>query len=268
MIKKILALAKKDLFCETSYRLAFFLPLIGVLVSLLTFYFIDRMFGQRMTPHLEEFRVRYFPYVLVSMALFSYIGVGIHSFAGRLRAEQTQGTLEALLATPTPLPVLLAGMGLSNLIVATLHAAVYFVFGAFLFGIDFSAANLPAALTILLLTILSFSGLGILSASVIMVFKKGNPVEWILNSLEGLVGGVYFPVSVLPGVLQVVSRFLPITYAVRGMELAVFRGYSLLQLKTEIGALCLFTVFFLPLSLWTFRSSLDRARREGTLSQY
>jgi len=268
MIKKVIALAKKDLLSETSYTLAFFLPLIGVLVSLLTFYFIDQMFGQKMTPHLEEFNVRYFPYVLVSMAMFSYIGVGIHSFAGRLRTEQLQGTLEALLATPTPLPVLLLGMGLSNLIVATLHAAIYFVLGAFLFHIDFSAANLPAALVILILTVLSFSGLGILSACFIMVFKKGNPVEWILNSLEGIVGGVYFPVSVLPGFLQILSKFLPITYAIRGMELAVFRGYSILQLKGEIGALLVFVGAFLPLSCWAFQRALNKARRDGTLSQY
>jgi ABC-2 type transport system permease protein len=41
-------------------------------------------------------------------------------------------------------------------------------------------------------------GLGIISAAFIMRFKKGNPVTWMVATASELLGGVYFPIDVLP----------------------------------------------------------------------
>jgi ABC-2 type transport system permease protein len=145
---------------------------------------------------------------------------------------------------------------------------IYIILGIFLFHIDFSRINLLSAFVVFILSIASFSGLGIISASFIMVFKRGNPVGWIINSLEGLLCGVYFPIAVLPGWLQLVAKFFPITYAIRAIQLSVYRGYSLMQLKVEIGFLLLFSIILLPLSLILFKYSLRKARQEGSLGQY
>ena len=201
-MRKIYALLKKDLLIEASYKIAFLFNIFSVAASVLTYFFIDRLFGHRMTSHLEEFGVNYFSYVLLSMAFFSYIGVGIGSFSSRIRSEQLQGTLESLLLTPTNVAIILLSMGLWNLIFATFDVFIYIMLGIFLFGIDFSNINIMSSFVILILTVISFSSLGILSASCIIILKKGNPVAWVINTFEGLLGGVYFPVSVLPAALQ------------------------------------------------------------------
>ena len=121
---------------------------------------------------------------------------------------------------------------------------------------------------ILLLTITSFSGLGILSASFVITFKRGTPLDWVISNVEGLISGVYFPITVLPGWLQFMAKFFPITYAIRAVELAVYRGYSLLQLRKEIAFLFLFSLLLLPLSLAVFKYALRRARMDGSLTQY
>ncbi len=46
---------------------------------------------------------------------------------------------------------------------------IFLLLGVFLFGVNMSDANLFAAMIILILTIICFSGLGIISASFIMV---------------------------------------------------------------------------------------------------
>ena len=145
---------------------------------------------------------------------------------------------------------------------------IYIALGVFLFKINFANVNILSALVILFLTIISFSGLGILSASFIMVFKRGNPVGWIINSLEGLIGGVYFPITVMPGWLQFLAKFLPISYAIRAAELAVYQGYAVSRLTKEIGFLLLFSLFLLPLSFASFKVALKKARRQGSLAQY
>ncbi|MBU4305383.1 MAG: ABC transporter permease [Candidatus Omnitrophica bacterium] len=268
MLRKITAQIKKDFLIETSYKFAFLFNIFSVLASILTYFFIDKLFGHKVTEHLEEFGVSYFSYVLLSMAFFSYIGVGLGSFSSRIRGEQLQGTLESLLLTPTKISILLAGMALWNLIIATFDILIYLVLGIFIFKINFSNINILSTTIILILTMASFSCLGIISASFILIFKRGNPVGWIINTIEGLLGGVYFPVTVMPGFLQTAARFFPITYAIRAIELAVYRGYSLPELKSELIFLCLFCLVLTPLSGYTFKYALKKARRQGSLLQY
>lgn len=268
MLKKPLAFIKKDFLIESSYKLSFIFRIFGVLVSILTYFFIDKLFGQRIVGHLEEFGVNYFSYVLLSMAFFSYIGVGLGSFSSRIRLEQMQGTLEALLLTPAKVSTILFSLTLWNFLFASLDLAIYIGLGIFLFKISFANVNILSTLVILFLTIISFSGLGILSASFIMVFKRGNPVGWVINSLGGLIGGVYFPITVMPACLQFLAKFFPITYAIRAVELAVYKGYAMNQLTKEIGFLLLFSSLLLPLSFASFKFALKKARRQGSLAQY
>jgi len=268
MLKKSLAFIKKDFLIESSYKLSFIFRIFGVLVSILTYFFIDRLFGHRIVGHLQQFGVNYFSYVLLSMAFFSYIGVGLGSFSNRIRFEQMQGTLEALLLTPTKVSIILFSLALWNLLFATIDMALYIILGRLLFKISFANVNILSALVILFLTIISFSSLGILSASFIMVFKRGNPVGWIINNLEGLIGGVYFPITIMPLWLQYIAHFFPITYAIRAVQLAVYRGYSLGQLQNEWVFLLLFSIILLPLSFSSFRYSLRKARQQGSLIQY
>ena len=268
MLKKPFAFLKKDFLAESSYSLAFLFNFAGILTSILGYFFINKMFGSQIVPHLEEFGVNYFSYVLLSMAFFGYIGVGLGAFSERIRAEQVQGTLESVLLSPTGIPTILFSLALWNLVLATLDMAAYILFAVFLFKIDFTGINILSAFVVFLLTVISFSSLGILSACFIMVFKRGNPFSWLVASLEGLIGGVYFPITVLPGWMQSLSQFFPITYAVRAIELAVYKGYGVAQLSKEICFLLAFSALLLPMSLAAFRYSIKKARRDGTLSQY
>ena len=268
MLKQILSSLKKDFLIESSYRFSFLYNIFGVILNVLSFFYIDKLFGNKITPNLQEFGVNYFPYVLVSIAFFSYIGVGLGSFSDRIRNEQMQGTLEAIMLTPANIYTILFSLTLWNLILATIDMVIYAVLGIFLFKINFTNINLLSTLAVLILTIITFSGLGIISASFIIIFKRGNPAGWIVAGLEGLICGVYFPVNVLPAGLQFLAKCFPVTYAIKAIELAVYKGYSLLQLTHEITFLLLFSFLLIPLSLFSFKHSIQKARKDGSLGQY
>lgn len=268
MIRKSLAFLKKDFLRESSYRLSFLSGIFTVLVSVTSYFFIDQLFGQKMVSHLEEFGVNYFSYVLLSMAFFSYVGLGLNSFSSQIQSEQTQGTLEAILLSPTKISTILFSLALWNLINATIELIIYIILGIYLFHIDFSRVHLLSALIVLFLTIASFSSLGILSASFLLAFKRGNPLDWIISNVEGLISGVYFPIGILPAGLQFIAKFFPITYAIRAIELAVYKNYSPLQLIPEIIFLLSFSLLLLPLSFSAFKYSIKKARQDGSLGQY
>ncbi|MBI4350417.1 MAG: ABC transporter permease [Elusimicrobia bacterium] len=264
----IAAFIRRDFLTERSYRLSFALGALATLANLAVFYFIGKLFGGSLAAELEPYGSGYFAYVFTAQAFFGYIGTGAGSYAGRLRLEQTQGTLEAALSTPLGILPFLAALSAWNFIFATFELLVYALAGIFIFKLDFSAANWPAASLVFLLSAACFAALGILSSCFVVLFKRGNPLAWVLNNFEGLLGGVYFPVAVLPGWLLAVSNLLPVTYAVRAFQLAVHRGAGLSQLKDDLLILLIFDLVLLPASAWLFSLSVKRARRTGTLGEY
>jgi ABC-2 type transport system permease protein len=267
-LRKPLAFLKRDLSLMLSYRLSFFLQFFGIFFSVLMFFFIARLFGQAATPYLAAYGGDYFSFVLVGIAFSGYLGVAMGSFSGSIRQGQMMGTLEVMLVTPTRLSTILISSSLWSFAFTSLRIVVYLVVGALVFGVNLSQANWLAALLIQFLTILTFGSLGIVSASFIMAFKQGNPLNMVLGTASSLLGGVYYPITVLPLWLQPFSHLLPITYSLRAMRLAVLQGYSLSALAPDLLALVLFAVVLFPLSLVAFRLAVRKAKLDGSLTQF
>jgi ABC-2 type transport system permease protein len=101
-----------------------------------------------------------------------------------------------------------------------------------------------------------------------MVIKKGDPVTWIFTSLSWLLGGVIYPITILPDWLQKFSYLLPITHSLEGMRLALLKGLSTNDLLPHILALTLFSVVLLPISVGLFGYGVKRAKIEGSLTHY
>ncbi|MBI4802494.1 MAG: ABC transporter permease [Elusimicrobia bacterium] len=268
MFRQFCAFIKKDFLLEKSYKVSFALGVLATFSGILVFYFTDKLFGRRLTPYLAEFGTGYFAYVFTAGAFFGYIGTGASSYSERLRVEQLQGTLEAQLSAPVSPAVFLISLSAWNFIFASFELLIYALAGLFVFRLDFSNANLPSVSVVFLLSSVSFAALGILSSCFVLLFKRGNPAAWVLNNFEGLLGGVYFPVAVLPAWLQWASKLLPVTYAVRAFELALHKGDGLYELRAELAVLFLFTAALAPVSVWAFGKALERARRRGTLGGY
>lgn len=265
---KAIAFIRRDFSCELSYGFSFAWQILGILFSLTMFYFIARLFGPSALPYLAGHQVDYFPFLLVGIAFQTYAGTAMGAFSGAIAEGRITGTLEAMLVTPTPVVQILIYSSLWRFIEASRDVLVYLLLGAALFQVDFGNASLLSASVILVLTILSFSCLGILSASFSLVFKRGNPIAFAMGTVSTLLGGVYYPVSVLPDVLQTVSYLLPLTYTLRGMRHAVLEGYSVPQLLPDIAALLALLVVTLPLSLYGLRLAVRRAKADGTLLRY
>jgi ABC-2 type transport system permease protein len=258
----------RDFKLQVSYRLAFLLQSFGILFSVASFYFVALLFGEAAAPHLQEYGGDYFAFVLVGIAFMRYQSVAMSTFATTIRRGQMMGTLEAMLVTPTRLSTVLVSSSLWNFAFTSLQVLIYLLLGAFLFGADLRQTNLVAAMVIQVLTILAFSGIGILSASFTMVFKRGDPINFLFSSVSTLLGGVLYPVTVLPGWLQPVSYLIPLTYSLRAMRRAILIGDSLSALSPDVLALSLFAAVLLPMSFVAFRYAVKRAKIEGSLTQY
>ena len=253
---------------QVSYRLSFLLQFFGIFFSVTTFFFVSKLLGKAVNPYLTSYGGDYFSYVLIGIAFSGFLGTGLGTFSSTISSAQSQGTLEAMLVTPTRLAAIVTFSSLWSFLFTAFNVFIYLLFGALFFNLNLSKANVLAATIILFLTIIIFSGIGIVSASFIMVLKRGDPINWLFGSFSSLLGGTYFPITVLPAWLQKASYFIPLFYALRAMRHAVLQGYTFLMLGKDITILCIFAICILPISLFCFRFAVKRAKIEGSLVTY
>ena len=263
-----LSFLRRDFKIQISYRFGFFFQFVGVLVSLPSFYFLSLLVGQRVTPLLEAYGGDYFAFVLVGIAFMGYQNVALNSFAQTVRSGQMMGTLEAMLMTPYRLSTILVSSSLWSLVLTSLQVFLYLLLGITLFGFRIDRLNLAGAFLTQVLTILAFSGVGILSASFVIVFKQETPINFLYATISGLLAGVLYPVEVLPGWLQRLSSLLPLTYSLRAMRKAILLGNSLVEMSIDLLILGLFACVLLPLGFYAFRYAVHRAKIDGTLTQF
>lgn len=267
-LEKLLAFLVRDARQDISYRVSFFFQFFSIGVAVAVFYFASRLLGSVTLPFLQPYGGNLFAFILIGIAFLGYFDLGLSSFGGNLRAAQAMGTLEAMLTSPTHVFLIITASSLWNYALTTIRVICYLVLGGLALGLDLGRANLLAAVFTLMLTIFAFSGIGIWAASFIMVLKRGEPVTWLFSSASTLLGGVYFPTTVLPPSLQLLSALFPITYALHAMRLALLQGAPLQALWPDLIALAVFGVVLLPSSLIAFRFAVNWAKADGSLTHF
>lgn len=263
-MRKAFAFLKRDFFIEISYRFNFLLSAVGIVFSVAIFYFMGKIVDPS---YVQEAAGDYFSFALVGMAMAMFLRTGLGSFAESMREEQMMGTLEAMMSTPTSLTTIILSSALWRFLFTSISVLAYLLAGM-AFGVSFAGADHLAALLLLVLTILSYAALGIISASFIIVFKRGDPINWVVSSLSILLGGVFYPYSVLPGWMQFFSKLLPVTWSLDGMRGALLKGESFHALRGDFLALGIIAAVLLPLALGLFGLAVTYARRIGTLVKY
>src|SRR5881628_945517 len=142
--------------------------------------------------------------------------------------------------------------------ITLIEVIAYLVVGRLFFGVVIHLGSLPPALLIIALTVLAFSGVGILSAAFVLYLKRGDPITYLVASGSALVGGVFYPPEDMPAWLGGWSRLLPITYALRALRRALLRGVGLSELWPEVRALLIFVAVLLPLGVLAFRFAVRK----------
>ena len=265
---KIMAFLKKDFLIMVSYRFNLLIQFAKIFISLLMFYFIGETFGGAISPYLGRYGGNYFAYVLVGSAVSTFASVGLEALAGEVRAAQVEGTLEALLSTPTSIYTILIGNSLWSFIEAFIESLLLVIIGVVFLTLQVSLAGAFGTLLILALTLAAFLSIGMLSASFVMIFKQGNPIPFIFGSSSYFLGGMIFPVEVLPQPLQYVSQLLPITHAIKALRELLLARTSIEAIVPLIINLGIFIAILSPLSIIIFRIAVKRAKRDGSLVQY
>ncbi len=266
-MRSVWAFIRRDALIATSYRFQFLFNLTGSLFVVATFYFASGLVDPGRSAEIARYG-DYFSFALIGVAGTTILHTGVSGFATHLRVAMTEGTLEMMFATRAPPLAIVVLPCLWSFFFDLLRGAIIIAVGAALFDASVGAANVLGFVVVVMLPVLAYSVFGLLSAAVILVIKRGDPVAWVFAHASTLVAGAYFPISLLPDWLQFVARALPMTYAYDAMRETLLRGASLGELGPALWVLVIFAAVGLPLAAFACRWAIEYARRDGSLGTF
>ena len=270
-VQTALAFFRRDFLVAVSYKSAFLADVLGILFKVVTFYYIGALFGGDDLAVARRLRLRL-------LRLLDH-----RDRARRLRAHEPADVLRQHSGEPdgghargraavtdsgqadgpvfVPLAVLLHRVSGSASIWCSAPRCSVSTSTRTGCSRDWSSCCW---------TILCFAPLGIISAALIMVFKKGTWFQAMVSGTSFLLGGVAYPVEVLPEWAIPLSYFVPLTHSVNAIRQALLNGQGLAT-PAVLGDVVFLTVFaavLIPISLWIFERGVNRTRKLGTLTQY
>jgi ABC-2 type transport system permease protein len=259
---KVVAVLKKDALTALRHRNGFVLTAIAQVAQLSMFYYLSRAVGPQYRPD----GMPYFLFLLVGAGFYTFLLAGTHSFLQSIQESQRTGTLEVLMTTSTPAPVLVALGALSAFAVGFLQLLISVACGFFLVSAPLRVHVFGCAVVFVFSVLIAFA-FGLFAAGLQIAIHKGSAVLWFLGSCAWLMSGTLFPAAVLPRPVQALSYLLPFTHSLNGMRLALL-AESGSALTHEMQVLAVFALFLVPAGVTFFSCTVRHARRGGTLSFY
>jgi ABC-2 type transport system permease protein len=260
---------KKDMAIAVSYKFQFIFQFTQVFFGVAIIYFIGKMLGgSGNSPLLKAYGANYFTFALVGLAVASYMRAGLVTITNDIRQTMNLGVLEAMCASPTGYRWLLFCTALWPFIFETIRVAIYFFFGTIIFGARFPNANWLGAAATMILSIPIFLMLGMTSCSILVLIKRGDPVNWIFSSASSLLAGTMFPITVLPGWLRNVAFCLPLTHSLEAMRRFLLKGDSFQQVYLNLVALLFFIALLFPITVIVSDICMKRAKKQGAFSTH
>ena len=207
--------------------------------------------------------------LMVGAIFWNYLSVVFSWIAETIQIERWEGTLEYTFMAPVRRSTHLLGAVGYAMVFGLIHTlAILIAMVLFFPNLPLGDANLATIIAFMVLGSFSLVGVAMLAAILPLLFvERGMQMAFVLQSVILLVSGVYYPISVLPGWMQVVSWFSPATYALDGVRKGLIDGAGLTGLVPDIWPLVVMGIVFIPFGLWAFGAAERYAKRTGKLKR-
>ena len=262
-----LALTQASWRTAKSYRFSFVLSFVSLAVTIVPVYFVANALQEFMAPVISSEGRDYFGFVLIGTAILTLVSAALSSFGSAVSGGLSSGFFEALLVTPTPLGLLLAGQTGYSFAWAAARG-ILLVGAGLLLGVDVHWLRLPEALLVTTLLVGAYAGVGLIAAALVVSFRTNAAIPQGALVVSTLLGGVYFPASVLPRSVAPIAEWLPLTPGLRALRQALLLGYPVSTIGSDLlqlVGLALGCALVGVVSLWI---AFRYAKKAGSLGQY
>lgn len=180
-----------------------------------------------------------FTIMFVMIAMLSSTGV-------LLEARQT-GVWYRMMSTPASKPELLSGYVLAFFVIGWIQFGILMIVSKWVFHVEWgnALANIVLVSSLLLCTI----GLGLFIAGFVKTSEQQSVFGNLIIISTCMLGGVYWPLEIMPDFMQQAARFVPQYWGLEGFTELAARGGTLTDITVPVGILLTFTAVFLTVGM-------------------
>jgi ABC-2 type transport system permease protein len=207
--------------------------------------------------------------LMVGAIFWNYLSVVFSWIAETVAIERWEGTLEYTMMAPVRRSTHLLGSVAYAMVYGLIHTlAILLAMVVFFPNLSIAHADTGTVLAFMVLGSFSFVGIAMLAAILPLLYvERGAQMTFVIQSVLLLVSGVYYSIDVLPGWMQVVSRFSPATYALDGVRKGLIDGVPLGSVLGDVWPLIVMGAVLIPFGLWAFGRAEQYAKRTGKLKR-
>jgi ABC-2 type transport system permease protein len=170
-----------------------------------------------------------------------------------------------MFASPLRISEYLGGMVFSSILTSAIGLVVMLLLATGVFGLSFFAYGLMLVPFLLVLFLFGIA-LGIFGCAIVL--RLGPASEWFIWPIPAFISpfvGVFYPLSVLPGWMRIISHLLPPSYVFENMR-AIVQGHA-----PSLSAVLLgggMAIGYILLACWCFARIHAYAVRTGLIARY
>lgn len=207
-------------------------------------------------------------YLLIGSVLWGYMSMVFAEIAYAIGWERWEGTIEHTFMAPVRRATHLLGICAFAMLYGLARTLLVLVVAELLFHLDFSHTDAASAVVVLVASTPALVGIALLAAVLPLLSpEKGEQMTVAVQGVILLVSGVYYPISVLPGPLQLLGRISPMTYMLDAIRRSFLDDQRVAQLAPELGLLLAMGLLLVPAGLVVFGRAERRAKRLGLLKR-
>ncbi|HEY3438951.1 MAG TPA: ABC transporter permease [Actinotalea sp.] len=184
------------------------------------------------------------------VGLFPLVVMFIVTSVATLRERQS-GTLERLMTTPTGKADILLGYMVAFGVVAIVQALVLIGFSLWVAGMEV-AGELWLVVVVAVLDAILGTALGLAASAIARTEFQAVQLMPVVIFPQLIASGLIMPRAEMPGVLEAVSRVLPLTYGMEALQ-KLAKGGGFEEVRGAVGVVVLFIVGALVLGAATLR---------------
>lgn len=172
-----------------------------------------------------------------------FVMIEMISVTGVLLEAKRSGVWYRIMATPSSRFQILAGYFLSFFLIGWVQFAVLMLSSSLLFGVHWG--NPVALMAFVSAVLLAVVGLGLFIAGFVKTTEQQAALGNLIVVSTSMLGGVYWPLDVVPNIMQKIAQFVPQKWAMDGFTELIARGGSLADIAMPAAVLLGFAALFI-----------------------
>jgi len=191
---------------------------------------------------------------LITMVVMMSVMMGLPR---AISHEKEIGTLDGMMVAPIRRISIILGKTLAQSARGMLQGTIILLLAVFIFGITIHG-SIALAYLLMLLGVFSFIGLGIVLTSFASDEETAMMVMTAIQFPMMFLSGVFYPIQQMPWFMQIIAKFLPLTYAVDAMRKVLVLGATLEDIFLDVSVLLGFGLVMIAIAVPAFKYAMAR----------